>query len=435
MRHCQILIVPDSHNAVPDSPIRRRLNLSYFAALGFILSPLAPLLASNGPSGVAFARVLVDKDTPVNPGDQWEALVGFLSQLVGAVVDAVETATGNKNSETGDALEEQAAAAEQSASDAADTAAEAASEAAGFVAAVMDQAKDTATGTVGEWVTDGLNDAGIQVPNKLDLQGTVNLVVAIGEVTGRRTTEKLERIIGPAPVRVGKSIVNAVVREGPHGAFDVVKEIITGTIDADGQLQDWMRQVGKVASETDPADRMRELLQRAAGGPVSLVEALKELLGGRQTDGSRTGKSKPVPQLAARAEQERRKFIEELRRAVACLQRTQPMNRSSPIIVPSRGHSITPDGVELQRLVQVAMQPRPRTPSQRDPAVARHLAAATVAAIHSAVLCAQLQLWLNMIARLARVRKVSGGPSRRQLASPSLGNVRLPHTARSRSGR
>ncbi|MCW5963304.1 MAG: hypothetical protein KIT83_04635 [Bryobacterales bacterium] len=364
--------------------------------------------------------------------------MGFLSQLVSAVVAAVETVTGNKDSEAGDALEGQAAAVEQAASNAADSAADAASEAADFLLAVIVQeTKDTTTSTVGDWVTGGLNDAGIPVPDKLDLQGTVNLVVAIGELTERKTTEKLERIIGPAPIRAGKSIVSALVREGPGGAFDVVKGIVLDTVKADRQVREWMEHAGKVVSETSPAEAMEELLQKAPGGVVSIWDAIKGLVGGRNKGGTETGagKRKPLPQLVTRAEGERRKMLEELRRAVAGLERTQPVDRSVPIGLPTRGFAVTPDGIELQRLIQVVLGARRRMPPQRDPTVSRHLAAATVAAIHSAVLHAQLQLWLSTIARLVRVRRVSGGPSRKQPASPSLGSVRLPQTTALRSGR
>jgi hypothetical protein len=350
--------------------------------------------------------------------------MGFLSQLVGAVVDAVETATGNKHSEAGDVVEQQAAAAEQAASDAADAAAEAAAEAAGFVAAVVEQTKDTVTDTV----VGGLNDAGIAVPTRLDLEGTVNLVVAIGDVTARNAIGKLERITGPTPVRVGKAVVSALVREGPDGVFDVVKGIVTETVDADGQIRNWMRQVGKVATETSPVEAVEEMLRRTPGGTVPVWEVLEGLLGGRQT----SRKPKPIPKLTLRAEEERRKFIAELRWAVTRLERTQPKDPKAPGRIPVRGFSITPDRIELQRLIQVVLGARRGTPTPPDPIVSRHLAAALVAAVHSAVLHAQLQLWLSMVARLARVRQVARGPSRQQPASPSLGGVRLAHTTGSR---
>jgi hypothetical protein len=350
--------------------------------------------------------------------------MGFLSQLVGAVVDAVENASGNKDSEAGNAVEQQAAAAEQAAGEAADGAAEAASEAAGFLAVVVEQAKETTSGAVDEWVGGTLRDAGIPMPNKLDMQGTVNLVAAIGQLTARKTTEKLGQIVGPTPVRVGGSLVRAVAKDGPSGGFDEVQRLILDSADVDGQVRHWASRIGGAVAETGPVQAVEEILRRGHSGATTVWEALEGLAGGRDAGGKR--KPKPIATLAIRAEEERERMLEELRRAVASLDRAQPGGPQTPVHVPMPRWSRTTEGRELQRLVPLVVGARRRASSLQAPSVSRHLAAATVSAVRSALLHAQLQLWLTTIARLVRICSIAGGPSRRQPASPSPGMVRSP---------
>ncbi|MBL8228380.1 MAG: hypothetical protein JNL98_07885 [Bryobacterales bacterium] len=379
--------------------------------------PIPALRSIPGPFASPVTRVSVEGRKPV----------GFLSQLVGAVVDAVESATGSENSSAGNAAGQAASAVEQAASNAAEAAAEAAGEAAEFVAMVGASAGNGTTGAIRGWVGGALTDAGIPLPKALDLRGTVNLVVAVGELTAHRIEAKLERIAGPIPVRTGKAAILGFVQEGPRGAFDAVKGVVLDTVDADKRIREWIARTGSVLAETSPAEAADRILAEAPNGPAATWRALQDLLGGRDSTGRR--KPGPLTTLAGYADHERRMLLEELRRAAALVEQSLPKGPIITVRVPPPRSTRAPQGIELQRLIPVVAGTPGQAGPQLDPALARLLANATSIALRSAALHARLQLWLAMIARLSRIQALAGKPSREQPKSPLSGHAGLPHTA------
>jgi uncharacterized protein YjbJ (UPF0337 family) len=295
--------------------------------------------------------------------------MGFLTHTVGAIVNVVENSTGTQGSGAGDWTEQQAAQVEGATDEATGAIQDAASDALGFVQLLGRKVE----GRMGQWLSGGIESAGIRAPSQLDLVALLRLSEEVVNLVAGRVDEKLGRSL-PAPVvdaaRRAAGLAGVAVQRGPAAAWtDVKAELAGARQDALNKLRPIGDKLGVMAEETSPVPAMR--------------------------------------QLARMADEERAKLVMHLRQAskliTADLAGGSPPRRSLPL---RRSFSSGPEGVELRRLSQELLAAAERANVPIGPQARRHLAEAAAAAARGVVVQSKLLLWLAAIRRAAsRSRK------------------------------
>lgn len=345
--------------------------------------------------------------------------MGLLSNVVGAVVTVVENATGNEGSGAGDWTEQQAGQAE----DAADEALAAVSDATNDALDFGKLLGQTLGGKLGNWLLGTGGRIGSIGPHSLDLGSVLRLGSDVLELTARRVGTNLERKL-PGPVVDAGERVTGVAARGPAAVWAEVKTELQGGTVALGKAGGRVRHAGgavggKVADTAGKLGQWAGDKGGAVGGKVvdtvgkfgrwgddklAHAQTLDKLrhwgdrLGARVND---TAPAETLRELARRADDERARFLDALRRAAA----TVPAQPGRPTWHPEpaqRARSHRPESIELRRLTATLVMAAPAGAGRGAPETARHMAVAADAAVRSAVLQAQLLLWLAAIKRLSR---------------------------------
>lgn len=350
--------------------------------------------------------------------------MGFLSNVVGTVVTVVENATGNQGSGAGDWTEQQAGQAEDAADNALAAVADATGEALDF-GKLFGQRLE---GKLGNWLLGTGGRLGLNGPSVLDLASTLGLVVDVLELTTRRVEGKLEQML-PAPVVSAGARARGVASLGPAAWWAEVKAELQGGKEVLGTAGGWVRDKGqavggKVGSSAgkvgqwagDKGGAIAGKVGDTAGklgrwgdDKVAHARALDKLHHWGDRMGTRVNDTSPaetVRELARRADAERARMLDALRRAAASVPAPPQTGRPAWHPVPAqRAHSHRPESVELRRLTVILVAATPAGAGRVPPEAARHMAAAAEAAARSAVLQTQLLLWLAAIKRLSRQRR------------------------------
>jgi hypothetical protein len=281
--------------------------------------------------------------------------------VVNTVVTTTENATGTQGSAAGDWTEEQAAKVEGVVDDATGAANEGAADAVGFVALVGDK---LAQG-VGHWVGGG---AELQLPGRPDIGRLFTLVGDVVRVTGAKVEGRVTDWLGNALVDLGKQGA-ARVAGGPAPVWADVKQVVES------------------ATET--------LRIKLIAGTL-----------GRSTDTSQPGRT--MTQLAVSADDERRRQLAELRRALQTIEITQPGGKRGPVSPQLQlSYSNSIDGLALRRLSgELLARASGGAPTPNAEAV-QHLALAATAAARAALLNAELLLWLASLKRVASQKRLA----------------------------
>jgi len=296
--------------------------------------------------------------------------MGFLSQLIGAVQEAVEDAVEG----TTEAAEQAADAAEE----AAETAADLAEDSVEYLIGLGEEGTEEAKG----WMLEVLEEAGVHAPKQLDVRGVVGVVGDVLDVTGRRVEVKLGAMIGSRNVETGKAVAGTVL-QGPEAVWEGLKGVVRETLDADGRLRELLVRTGGAIVDKVPAEATGRIIGKTPAGK-ELWKAILGVLRGEE-------------ERARQAEHESGRLLVEVRWVAASIG-SQQDSWNWRYIAPRRRIPRTPQGHELRRLSQLALTgPRALTPEE-----ARRLAEAAKAAMRSALLYAEVAAWLRLMAVLAR---------------------------------
>jgi hypothetical protein len=389
--------------------------------------------------------------------------MGFISNVVSTVVTVVENATGNQDSGAGDWTEEQAGQAEDAADAALGAVSDATSDALDF-GKLLGQNLEGKLGSwlLGTGGRIGLNGLSpLDLGSVLGLGSDVLELTArrIGTSVEQKlpgpVVDASERLTGVAAR--GPAAVWAEVKTELHGGTVVLgkaggKVRNTGSavggkvVDTAGKLGQWAGDKGsavggKVGDTAGKLGRWAGDKGSAVGGKVGDTAGKLgqwagdkgSAVGGKVGDtvgklgrwgddklahaqtldklrhwgaqlGTRVNDAAPAEtlrELARRADDERARLIDALRRAAATVpaQTGRPTWHPEP---PPRARSHRPESIELRRLTATLVKAAPAGAGRAAPETARHMAVAADAAVRSAVLQAQLLLWLAAIKRLSR---------------------------------
>ena len=367
--------------------------------------------------------------------------MGFISNVVSTVVTVVENATGNQDSGAGDWTEEQAGQAE----DAADAALGAVSDATSDALDFGKLLGQNLEGKLGSWLLGTGGRIGLNGLSPLDLGSVLGLGSDVLELTARRIGTSVEQKL-PGPVVDASERLTGVAARGPAAVWAEVKtELHGGTVvlgkaggkvrntgsavggkvvDTAGKLGQWAGDKGsavggKVGDTAGKLGRWAGDKGSAVGGKVgdtvgklgrwgddklAHAQTLDKLRHWGAQLGTRVNDAAPAEtlrELARRADDERARLIDALRRAAATVpaQTGRPTWHPEP---PPRARSHRPESIELRRLTATLVKAAPAGAGRAAPETARHMAVAADAAVRSAVLQAQLLLWLAAIKRLSR---------------------------------
>ncbi len=367
--------------------------------------------------------------------------MGFISNVVSTVVTVVENATGNQDSGAGDWTEEQAGQAE----DAADAALGAVSDATSDALDFGKLLGQNLEGKLGSWLLGTGGRIGLNGLSPLDLGSVLGLGSDVLELTARRIGTSVEQKL-PGPVVDASERLTGVAARGPAAVWAEVKtELHGGTVvlgKAGGKVRNTGSAVGgKVVDTAGKLGRWAGDKGSAVGGKVGDTAGKLgqwagdkgSAVGGKVVDtagklgrwgddklahaqtldklrhwgaqlGTRVNDAAPAEtlrELARRADDERARLIDALRRAAATVpaQTGRPTWHPEP---PPRARSHRPESIELRRLTATLVKAAPAGAGRAAPETARHMAVAADAAVRSAVLQAQLLLWLAAIKRLSR---------------------------------
>ena len=367
--------------------------------------------------------------------------MGFISNVVSTVVTVVENATGNQDSGAGDWTEEQAGQAE----DAADAALGAVSDATSDALDFGKLLGQNLEGKLGSWLLGTGGRIGLNGLSPLDLGSVLGLGSDVLELTARRIGTSVEQKL-PGPVVDASERLTGVAARGPAAVWAEVKTELRGgtvvlgkaggkvrntgsavggkVVDTAGKLGQWAGDKGsavggKVGDTAGKLGRWAGDKGSAVGGKVgetvgklgrwgddklAHAQTLDKLRHWGAQLGTRVNDAAPAEtlrELARRADDERARLIDALRRAAATVpaQTGRPTWHPEP---PPRARSHRPESIELRRLTAALVKAAPAGAGRAAPETARHMAVAADAAVRSAVLQAQLLLWLAAIKRLSR---------------------------------